>query len=294
MSMCRKPLLAATLLTLLAGSSLSSPALAWPGSKPKAAAPPAAAMTPADRPTLQTSALPMPAKATPLQRAEAARLDPLGRATFWAREVQIDPTDVQANLGMAQALRAMNQFDDAADAAQRVLISQPGNVEALLELARVRIAQGKGFYAIDPARKAQAAAPRDWRPLSLLAVAYEQAQRDPEALAAYKQALAIAPSEPAVLTNLAMYWAGHGDLPQAETLLRRAAVLPGSGVQTRQDLALVVGLQGRMSEAEALARQDLPPEMVANNLAWLKAATGQTPVAPTGRSWDSVRAGGGR
>jgi hypothetical protein len=32
--------------------------------------------------------------------------------------------------------------------------------------------------------------------------------------------------------------------------------------------------------------------MVANNLAWLKAATGQ--AAPASRSWDSVRAGGGR
>ncbi|MDQ0466433.1 Flp pilus assembly protein TadD [Caulobacter ginsengisoli] len=291
MSMCRKPLLAATLLTLLAG--LSTPALAWPGSKPKPAAPVAGAMTPADRPTMQTAGLPMPAKATPTQRAEAARLDPLGRATFWAREVQIDPTDVQANLGLAQSLRAMNQFDDAADAAQRVLISQPGNLDALLELARIRIAQGKGFYAIEPARQAQAVAPRDWRPLSLLAVAYEQAERDGEALAAYKQALSLAPNEPAVLTNMAMYWAGHGDLPQAERLLRRAASLPGSGIQTRQDLALVVGLQGRMSEAEALARQDLPPEMVANNIAWLKAATGQTPP-PGGRSWDSVRAGGGR
>lgn len=293
MSMCRKPLLAATLLSLLAGSTLATPALAWPGSKPKPAAAPPAAMTPVG-PTMQTSSLAMPSKATADQRAEAARLDPLGRATFWAREVQIDPTDTQANLGLAQALRAMGQFDDAADAVQRVLVSQPGNVEALLELARTRIAQDKGFYAIEPARQAQAAAPRDWRPLSLLGVAYEQAQRDPEALAAYKQALALAPSEPAVLTNLAMYWAGHGDLPQAETLLRRAAALPGSGIQTRQDLALVVGLQGRMSEAEALARQDLPPEMVANNIAWLRAATGQTTPAAAARSWDSVRAGGGR
>lgn len=292
MSMSRKPVLAATLLTLLAGSIPASSALAWPGSKPKPAAPPPAAMTPVG-PTMQTAALPMPAKATPAQRAEAARLDPLGRATFWAREVQIDPTDVQANLGLAQALRSMGQFDDAADATQRVLVSEPNNVEALLELARVRIAQGKGFYAIEPARKAQTLASRDWRPLSLLGVAYEQAERDQEALAAYKQALSLAPSEPAVLTNLAMYWAGHGDLPQAEALLRRAVVLPGAGIQTRQNLALVVGLQGRMSEAEALARQDLPPEMVANNMAWLKAATGQAPPV-AGRTWESVRAGGGR
>lgn len=293
MSMSRKPVLAATLLALLAGSLTASSALAWPGSKPKPPPAPPAAMTPAAPPTMLTASLPMPAKATAAQRAEAARLDPLGRATFWAREVQIDPTDAEANLGMAQALRAMGQFDDAADAAQRILVSQPGNLDALLEMARIRIAQGKGFYAIEPARQAQAIAPRDWRPLSLLGVAYEQAERDPEALAAYRQALSLAPNEPAVLTNLAMYWAGHGDLPQAEALLRKAVALPGAGIQTRQNLALVVGLQGRYAEAEALARQDLPPEMVANNLAWLKAATGQG-GAPGARTWESVRAGGGR
>jgi Flp pilus assembly protein TadD len=292
MSMSRKPVLAATLLTLLAGSTLSTSAFAWPGSKPKTPAAPAPT-APAALPTVQTAALPMPSKATPAQRAEAARLDPLGRATFWAREVQIDPADAQANLGLAQALRAMGQFDDAADAAQRILVAQPGNLDALLEMARIRIAQGKGFYAIEPARQAQAIAPRDWRPLSLLGVAYEQAERDPEALAAYKQALALAPSEPTVLTNLAMYWAGHGDLPQAENLLRRAVALPGAGIQTRQDLTLVVGLQGRYAEAEAMARQDLPPEMVANNIAWLKAATGQG-GAPAPRSWESLKAGGGR
>ena len=41
--------------------------------------------------------------------------------------------------------------------------------------------------------------------------------------------------------------------------------------------------------AERLARQDLPPESVDNNLAWLRAAVGQ---ASASRSYDAVKAGG--
>ncbi|HEY9233519.1 MAG TPA: tetratricopeptide repeat protein, partial [Phenylobacterium sp.] len=107
---------------------------------------------------------------------------------------------------------------------------------------------------------------------ALLAVAYEQAKRDEEALAAHRQALALAPENPAVIGNLALYYAGHGDTREAETLLRQAAAKPGAPIAVRQNLALVLGLQGRLDEAERLARHDLPPEMVENNMAWLRSA----------------------
>ncbi len=62
--MCRTPALAATVLALLA-----APALAAETAKPPSAAPAAAAVR---------------AKAPAQQRAEAARMDPLARAAFWA------------------------------------------------------------------------------------------------------------------------------------------------------------------------------------------------------------------
>ncbi|PXA89205.1 pilus assembly protein TadD, partial [Caulobacter sp. D5] len=170
----------------------------------------------------------------------------------------------------------------------RVLIAAPSDQEALLESARVQVARGEGFFAIEPAKAAAAAAPRDWRPLTLLGVAYEQSKRDDEALAAHRQAVALAPNEAVPAANLAMYLAGHGDLPGAEALLRKAATLPSSTIQIRQNLALVVGLQGRVDEAEKLARQDLPPQVVDNNLAWLRAALGQGGGT---RTWEAVKAG---
>ena len=68
-----------------------------------------------------------------------------------------------------------------------------------------------------------------------------------------------------------MYYATHGDAARAEPLLRKAASQPGATAQERQNLALVLGLEGRFDEAEKLQRQDLPPDEVDNNLAYLRA-----------------------
>ena len=270
--MCRKLALLATVLMLPAASALAAP-------KPARAQPAAATAATA------TAQPPAPMKATAQQRAEADRLDPLGRAAFWAREFDTDPRDTEAGVKLAGALRALGRDDEAASAAEQVLVIQPTNLDALLESARAHVAAGQGFYAIDPAQRAEALAPRDWRPMALLGVALEEADRDDEALVAHRKALALAPENPATLTNLGMYYATHGDPAQAEPLLRKAAAAPGATALERQNLALVLGMQGRLDEAERLQRQDLPPEVVDNNLAYLRAAA--LPVRA--RSWDALR-----
>lgn len=282
--MCRMSALAATALSLSLALAATGPAQAglFGKSKSETAKPAATGATPA-----APAAPEPPRKATAEQRAMADRLDPLGRAAFWSRELDVDGHDLEAGIKLSQALRAMGKYEEALEAAQRVLVAQPTNVEGLLEMARAQIGRGQGFYAIDPARQAQQLAPKDWRPPSLLGVAYEQAERDDEALAAHRQALALAPENPAALCNLALFYATHGDNAQAESLLRKAVTKPGATIAMRQNLALVVGLQGRFDEAERIARQDLPPEAVANNMAYLRAAAG--PAGAPGRSWDALR-----
>ncbi|MCX7586732.1 tetratricopeptide repeat protein [Phenylobacterium sp. 58.2.17] len=278
--MCRMSALAATALAFALGSS---PALAFPFGKSadKAEAGDKAPAT----------AAPAPRKASAQERAQVARLDPLARAAFWAHETQLDASDAEAGIKLSQALRQMGNYGDALQAAERALIVAPNDVEALLEVARSQIGRGQGFYAIDPARRAEKLAPRDWRIPSLLGVAYEQADRYDEALAAHRQALALAPDNPVALGNLGMFYASRGDTAKAEATLRQAAARPDAPIAVRQNLALVVGLSGRIDEAERLARQDLPPEMVENNLAWLRSAQAPAPApsAASARSWESLR-----
>jgi Flp pilus assembly protein TadD len=263
--MCRKPTPSATVLALVLLAGAAGPAAAWPFGAAKPAAAPVPAKT-----APKTDAATPTVKATPQERAAADRLDPLARSTFWAKEVDKDPADAQAGVEFAASLRLLGRYPEAGEAAGKVLVLYPDNLDALLESARASVAAGKGFYALEPLRHAQTLAPRDWRVYSLLAVAHDQNQQPDAARSAYTQALALSPDNPAVLSNLGLWCATHGQRAQAETYLRKAAAQPGASAQVRQNLALVLGMEGKLAEAESLMRDDLPPEVAANNMAYLR------------------------
>ncbi len=237
----------------------------------------AAAPASSPAPTGSTAASARPAapdaslqKATPEQRAAAERYPPVARAAFWAHEADLDPADVTAGVKLATALRQLGRLEEADAAASRVLMVDPTNLEALIEVSRARISARQGFFAIQPLKLAMTRAPKDWRAPSLLGVALEQSERLDEAREAYRQALALSPDNPAVLSNLGLSFASHGEPAQAEPLLRRAVLQPGATAQERQNLAVFLGTQGRMDEAEKLIREDLPPDLAAANLAYLR------------------------
>lgn len=229
-------------------------------------------------------------------RATYDRMDALSRSVFWASEQQADPTDAVAGVKLAQALRELGRYDQAAEAAQATLTLQPNNLDALLELGRAHIARGQAFYGVAPLEQARQLAPRDWRPYSLLGVAYEQVRRTDDARAAWNQALALSPDNPDVLTNAATAALTHGDAPGAETLLRRAVAQPTASAKVRQNLAMVLGLQGKMGEAEQILRRELPPEQAERNLQWLRSrstggAATSSPATDTVRTWNSLQGG---
>lgn len=236
-------------------------------------------------------------------RATYDRMDALSRSVFWASEQQADPTDAVAGVKLAQALRELGRYDQAAEAAQATLTIQSNNLDALLELGRAHIARGQAFYGVAPLEQARDLAPRDWRPYSLLGVAYEQVRRTDDARAAWNQALALSPDNPDVLTNAATAALTHGDAPGAETLLRRAVAQPTASAKVRQNLAMVLGLQGKMGEAEQILRRELPPEQAEQNLQWLRSrstggaatsgggAVSPSPATDTARTWNSLQGG---
>ena len=259
--MSRKLTLAATALFLtVAGAALAQEAAA-----PSAAAP-----------------------ASAEQRAAYERSDPLARSVFWAREADLNPADPVAGVRLAEALREMERHDQAVEAAQNVLMTQPGNLEAMLEVGRAHIARGQAFYGIAALEQARDAAPNDWRPLSLLGVAYQQVRRPADAQAAWTAALALSPDNPNVLSNMAMAMVAGGDSASAEPLLRRAAAHPDATLQMRQNLALVLGLNGNRAEAEQILRRHLPPEQADRNLQWLGEQAGRGAPSSAPRTWESL------
>lgn len=264
-------------VTLLAASLLTaaSPALALAPPQVQSVSPMAQTQTRA------------PANAE--TRAAYDRADALSRSVFWGEQAEIDPTDPVAGVKAAQAMRELGRYTEAAEMAERVLMTQPQNIEAMLEAGRGHIARGQAFYGIATLEKARDARPSDWRPWSLLGTAYEQVRRPQDAQAAWAQALAIAPENPDVLTNMAMAAMTQGDINGAEGLLRRAAAQPGASLKVRLNLAMALGLNGKMDEAEQMMRRDLPPEAADQNLAWLRARNA-APASDAGRTWTSLQA----
>ncbi|MFN3816665.1 tetratricopeptide repeat protein [Brevundimonas sp.] len=226
--------------------------------------------------------------ATAQERAAYDRADPLARSVFWGREAEMNPNDPIAGVRLAQALRELGRHDRAAETAQGVLMVQPGNVDAMLEVGRAHIARGQAFYGIAALEQARDVAPNDWRPLSLLGVAYQQVRRPADAQAAWISALALSPDNPTVLSNMAMAMVAQGDSAGAEPLLRRAVAQAGASLQMRQNLALVLGLNGNRAEAEQILRRHLPPEQADRNLRWLGEQAGAPANANTQRTWESL------
>lgn len=234
--------------------------------------------------------------ATAEERAVYGRLDPLARSVFWAQQNEINPADPEAGVKLAEALRQLGQYDQAVTTAQAVLVTQPANVDAMLELGRAHIARGQAFYGIGALEQARALRPNDWRPLSLLGVAYQQVRRADDARAIWNQALTLSPGNAEVLNNAAMAQMTGGDPAGAETLLRQAVVQPTATMQMRLNLAMALGLQGRIPEAEQIIRRDLPPEVADRNIEWLRnqvrpqaAAQADTAMA-SARTWSSLQA----
>lgn len=243
----------------------------------------------------QVAAPPVRQAASAEERSAYSRLDPLARSVFWAREMEVNPADAEAGVRLAEALRQMGQFDQATTVGQQVLITQPTNIDAMLEIGRAQIARGQAFYGIAPLEQARALAPNDWRPLSLLGVAYQQVSRGADARAAWDQALTVSPDNPEVLTNAAMALVTEGDARGAETLLRRAVAQPSATQKMRLNLAMVLGLQGKAGEAEQIIRRELPPASADRNLQWLRsqvaAPAGETTGPASARTWSSLQGG---
>lgn len=231
-------------------------------------------------------AAPLLKPATPAERAAADKLDLMGQATFWVREFTITPGDREAAERAVAALRRINSQERAAEIAGQAVMQHRQSPALWADLGLSLTALGQGSNAALALREAIRLNPRDARLHSALGVALDQMNQPEQARASYAEALKLSPNDANVMTNLGLSYLMAGDLPKAEEILRRAATMPGAGATTRQNLSMVLGLQGKFDEAERLQLADLPPQMAAQNMAWMRAMTAER------RSWDQVRDAG--
>jgi Flp pilus assembly protein TadD len=205
-----------------------------------------------------------------------------------ARKWEANPGDINRGLAYASALESMGQTDKQLNVYDQLVKRNPGNIKLQSLYGRKLVAAGRTQQAIPVLEQATAGGKADWRVYSALGSAYDEQGLYQKARQQYDKALAIDPQNMSVLNNLGMSYALEGNLKQAETVLRQADALPRSKSEPRirQNLALVVGLQGRFDEARKLAREDLPPEQVEENMAYLQKMLSQP------NTWQQISEGG--
>ncbi len=185
---------------------------------------------------------------------------------------EADQGNINKGIAYANALESFGQTKKHLEVYKRMMVLNPGNTKLAGVYGRKLASAGNMAEAVPVLEKAAQGQDADWRIHSALGTAYDQQGLYERARSAYQQALASDPENLTVLNNMGMSFALEGNLKQAETTLRQADALPRSKTEPRirQNLALVVGLQGRFDEASKLASQDLPPEQVEANMAYLQ------------------------
>jgi len=183
---------------------------------------------------------------------------------------QTNPTDPDAALAHARALRANNAKPEALAVLDRAAATKPGDRRLHLERGLLALELGDAVTAEKLLRQAHDPKAPDWRLHSALGAALASRGKQQEAQLQLAKALALAPDQPSVLNNLALSYALDGKVAEAEQLLRKAQRSAGRTSQMQENLALVLGLRGRYEEARSAGQAALPLAKAEQNVAYLR------------------------
>jgi Flp pilus assembly protein TadD len=188
-----------------------------------------------------------------------------------------DQTNVDVTLAYAESLAQLGQKPTQLEVLRTTALQTRSVGAAQSKLGRAMLTAGDVQGASEALNRAAELSPGDAQALSALGAVLDQQTQHVQAREKYQAALAISPNDVGIMNNLAMSYALQGKLQDAESNLKKALSHPNGKTmpRVRQNLALVVGLQGRFDEAKQIASQDLPPDQVQANMAYLQQMLGR-------------------
>ncbi len=220
-----------------------------------------------------------PSNYTPRSENERAAIltqDLFAQATFWSREYDLNPADLEAAINLSSTLRQLGNPHQSIEVAQTTRALYPRDVDLMAELSAAFIAVNNPKDALPVIDMALGQRPNMARLWSLKGAALDQFEQYPEARQHYSKGLALSPNNPGIIANVGLSYALEGDPQIAEIWLRRAANLPGASASTRQNLSLVLALQNKFDEAEKWARRDLDQQTASNNMSYIRTLRGSS------------------
>jgi len=179
---------------------------------------------------------------------EPAWMDRAREACLEAERIDGSLPEVQLTLG--RLATASGDAEGAVAAFQKALARQPADVEALLGLADALLAAGKAGESEAAARRAVAASPSYWAAPNKLGVVLVSSGRVEEAVAAFRRAVELAPENARGLVNLGSALVLAGRLEEAADVIRRSVAAEPTA-EAFSALGTVEYYMGRFDEAVA-------------------------------------------
>lgn len=225
------------------------------------------------------------APASAEDRAAIKAETPLGQANFWRQEFEKNPSDLEAAIEYADALRQIGSASQATEVAARALPQHPDSFELALVLGQAMLADGRASTAIDAFVHAISLDSQNAKAYALKAIAHDYLGDFRAAHEVYEMAIQLSPEDPAIYSNYGLSLASSGEPEAAEEMLLMALSLNPNHPQIRQNMSLVLSLQGRFDEAQSYAAQDLPNHQADKNINQVKAMISP----PPSRKWSALR-----
>ena len=123
---------------------------------------------------------------------------------------------------------------------REALQREPGNVDAAIGLAQIRLSQQRPQEALAALDSVLLAAPDDLRALNAKGVVLDKERRHGEAQALYRKALAGAPKDQMLRNNLGLSLALDGQADAAIAILRPLSREPNASAQYRDSLTFAL------------------------------------------------------
>ena len=132
-----------------------------------------------------------------------------------AQRYRQNPADPAAAMAYARALRATEQYAQAAAVLEQAAMRNPHDMPLLGAYGRALADTGQYQQALDALGRAHTPDNPDWRILNAEGAVLDQLGRHVEARRHYDTALKIVPNEPSVLSNLGLSYALTKQLKKA-------------------------------------------------------------------------------
>ena len=191
-------------------------------------------------------------------------------ATKLSRAFERDPANSKVAVQYIYHLRSLGMQAQAVNVLHKAYQANPKHPVIASEYGRLLLGSGKTLQARRVLDRISPKVRPDWHTLSALGTIEARNGDYTKATHYFRKAYKIAPKQVSIINNLALSIALDGHPDEAENLLRNTDDSGRFGARLRQNLALVLALQGKYDDAQAMATTDLPREVAARNITYLK------------------------